>query len=135
MGNQGLQLIPKTLQTSGTVESLVSWFHARPLPHIWPQKWQTGIFVAELPSYFIFVMKLCFPSPDSLSEHVVWLSITNSWWHFKEERANLRHLWVGLAQTQRPSERHILPSTKSSRQWRWPWAPVRAYSFGQTFNQ
>lgn len=42
-------------------------------------------FVADLPSYFAFVIKLRFPSPNSLSERVVWLSITKLCWHFKSK--------------------------------------------------
>lgn len=84
-GNQRLQLIPQTLQTRQAVGSLVSRFHVRPLPHMWSQKMWTAILVAELPSYFAFAIKLCLPSTNSLWEHVVWLSITKLWWHFKSK--------------------------------------------------
>lgn len=108
----------------GAVGSLVSWFHARLLPHIRSQKLWTGISVTE---HFIYVTKLCFPSPNSLSEHVIWLSITKLWWHSREQRANLRHLCVDLPWTRRSSERHVLPKTKSSTQWRKWWATARAF--------
>lgn len=52
----------------------MSWFYARPLPHIWSHTWWTGSFEAKLPSYFTFPIKLCFPSSNSLSEHVIWLN-------------------------------------------------------------
>lgn len=89
-------------------------------------------FCSVLPSHSTFLIKLCFPSPNSLSEHVIWLSITKPWWLSNAQRAWLQIDWLWI---QRPRERLIPRTTKSSGPGKQSWTPVRACSFGQTFNQ
>ena len=110
---------------TGVVGSTASCFHARPLPHICSQKLRTGIFVTELPSNSVLQKELCFSSPNSLSEHVIWLSITEPRWHSKEQTLDVS----------RSAMNQKIQWEKCSSQWRRRWATVTAYSFGQAFNQ
>lgn len=114
----------------GAAGTPVSWFYARPLPHIWSPTWWIGSFGGELQSYFIFPIKLCFPLPNWLSELIIWLSITKPWWLSNAQRARL-----GSRFTTNPETQEDTHSTNNEIQGRWSRTPVGALSFGQTFNQ